>query len=61
MRILAVAVVTAGIIILGLSFRPAPHATPAAPEQTRTQMDPHALQSTGDVKSLPSQHFAEPY
>jgi hypothetical protein len=57
MRVVAVAVTTIAIIILGLSWRPTPHATAAAPEQARVQIDPHALQSTVDAKTLPSHDY----
>jgi hypothetical protein len=61
MRVTAVAVMTIAIIVMGLSLRPAPHATAAAPEQTRVQIDPDALQSTINPNSLPSQDFADPF
>jgi len=61
MRVVAVAVTTIAIIILGLSWRPTPHATAAAPEQANAQMDPHALQSTVGSNTLPAQHFADPF
>jgi hypothetical protein len=59
MRVTAVAVTTIAIIIVGLSLRPTPHATAAAPEQARVQIDPNALQSTVSVKSLPSPDYGD--
>lgn len=56
MRAIAVAVATIAIIIVGLSFRPTPHATASSPEAARALVDPGAMQTTG-AKSLPSQHF----
>jgi hypothetical protein len=57
MRVIAVAVATIAIIIVGLSFRPTPHATAGSPEAARALVDPGAMHTTVDVKSLPSQHF----
>jgi len=61
MRVTAVAIMTIAIIVMGLSLRPAPHATAAAPEQARVQIDPYALQSTVNPKSLPHQDFGDPF
>jgi hypothetical protein len=57
MRVIAVAVATIAIIIVGLSFRHTPHATASSPETARALMDPGAMHSTVGAKSLPSQHF----
>jgi uncharacterized protein len=61
MRAIAVAVVTIAILVIGLSLRPTPHATAAAPEQARVQIDPHALQSSVRANPLPAQNFADPF
>jgi hypothetical protein len=55
MRVIAVAVTTLVVIIVGLSLRPTPHATAAGPEQARTHIDPGALQGAVPAKSLPNQ------
>jgi hypothetical protein len=52
MRVVAIAIITAAIIITGLTLRPTPPATAAAPNQARVQIDPYALQSTVNAKSL---------
>jgi hypothetical protein len=57
MRLIAVAVATIAIIIVGLSFRHAPHATAGSPEAARALMDPGAMHTAVGAKSLPSQHF----
>ena len=57
MRLIAVAVATIAVIIVALSFRPTQHATAGSPETARALVDPGAMHTTIDAKSLPSQHF----
>lgn len=44
-----------------LAIRPAPHATAAAPDQARVQVDPYALHSRVNTKSLPDQGVRDLY
>jgi uncharacterized membrane protein len=60
MRVTTAAVVAIAILIVGLSLRPTPHATAAAPE-ANAQIDPHAMQSTIGSNTLPAQQFADPF
>jgi hypothetical protein len=59
-RVMAVSVVTIGILLIGgLTLRPRPSATAAAPEQAKAQIDTHALQLKMDIKSLPEQKLGD--
>ena len=55
MRAVAVTVLAMTIIVMGLALRPTPLATAAVTEQTDSQIDPYALQSTVATKALPQQ------
>ncbi|HEY3222703.1 MAG TPA: hypothetical protein VGJ76_02780 [Pseudolabrys sp.] len=57
MRVIALAVATIAIIVVGLSIRPTPHATASPPEAARALMDPAGMHTTVGAKSLPSQQF----
>ena len=59
MRVIAVAVTTLVIIIVGLSLRPTPHATAAGSEQARAHIDPDALHGAVGVKSIPNQEVGD--
>jgi len=59
MRVIAVAVTTLAIIIVGVSLRPTPHATAAGPEQAGVHMDPGAMQGAVGAKSLPNQEVSD--
>jgi len=58
MGVVAVAVLTITIIAMGIALRPAPSATAAVTERTSNQVDPYALQSTDEMKTLPEQNAA---
>jgi hypothetical protein len=53
MRVIALAVATIAIIVVGLSIRPTPHATASPPEAARALMDPAGMHTTVGAKSLP--------
>ena len=59
MRVMAMAVVTIAIVLIGLTLRPAPPATVAPPEWPSAQIDPYTLQLTIDTKSLPEQNTGD--
>jgi Bacterial regulatory helix-turn-helix protein, lysR family len=61
MRVGAIAVVAIAVAIAALAIRPAPHATAAAPDKARVQIDPYALHSGINTKSLPDQVVHELY
>jgi hypothetical protein len=52
---------TFAIILAGLTMRPTPPATAAAPGQTVVQVDPYGLQSTVSAKSLRNQDIGDLY
>lgn len=52
MRALAVTILTIAIIAVGLALR----STPSATEPLSAQVDPYALQSTVDMRTLPEQN-----
>lgn len=56
--VVAVAVLTITVIAIGLALRPAPSATAAATEWMSNQVDPFALQSTDEMKTLPERSAA---
>ncbi len=58
MGVVAVAVLTIAIIAMGLALRPTPSATAAVTERTSNRVDPYALQSTDEMKTLPEQNAA---
>jgi hypothetical protein len=53
MRVVAIAVVTGAIIIMGLTLRSPPFATAGA--RAGTQIEPYALHSQVSAKSLPEE------
>lgn len=53
MRYVAVTVLVLGVAAMGLALRPTPFATAAVTDQTSSQIDPYALQSTIETKMLP--------
>src|SRR5262249_4382164 len=55
MRVAAVAVVAVVLVMAALAIRPAHHATAAAPDQARIQIDPYTLHSGVNTRSLPDQ------
>lgn len=61
MRVVAVTVIAFVLVITVLTIRPAPHATAAAPDQARAQVDPYALHSRVNTKSLPDQGVRDLY
>jgi hypothetical protein len=61
MRVLAVTVIAVVLVITALAIRPVPHATAAAPDQARVQVDPYALHSRVNTKSLPDQGVRDLY
>lgn len=61
MRVVAIAVITFAIILTGLTMRPTPPATAAAPGQALVQVDPYELQSTASAKSLRNQDISDLY
>jgi Bacterial regulatory helix-turn-helix protein, lysR family len=61
MRVLAVTAIAVVLVITALAIRPAPQATAAAPDQERVQVDPYALHSRVNTKSLPDQGFRDLY
>jgi Bacterial regulatory helix-turn-helix protein, lysR family len=61
MRAVAVTVIAIVLVITALTIRPTPHATAAAPDQTRVQMDPYVLHSRVNTKSLPNQDVRDLY
>ena len=61
MRVLAVTVIAVVLVITAIAIRPAHHATEAAPDQARTQVDPYALHSRVNTQSLPEQNVRDLY
>jgi hypothetical protein len=61
MRLAAIAVVAIVLVMAALTIRPAHHATAAAPDQARVQIDPYALHSGVNKKSLPDQEVRDLY
>ncbi|HWH92205.1 MAG TPA: LysR family transcriptional regulator [Candidatus Binatia bacterium] len=61
MRVLAVTAIAVVLVIAAFTIRPAPHATAAAPDQARVQIDPYALHSRANTKSLPDQDVRDLY
>jgi hypothetical protein len=61
MRVAAIAAVAIVFAITALTIRPTPHATAAAPDQTRAQINPYALHSGINPKSLPDQDVRDLY
>jgi hypothetical protein len=61
MRVAAIAVIAIVLVITALTIRPTPHATAAAPDQARVQIDPYALHSRINPKSLPDQDVRDLY
>ncbi|MFZ0104667.1 MAG: LysR family transcriptional regulator [Pseudolabrys sp.] len=61
MRVLTVTAIAVVLVITALAIRPAPHATAAAPDQARVQVDPYALHSRVNTKSLPDQGVRDLY
>jgi hypothetical protein len=56
MRVTAVSLVIIAVLAIGgFTVRHTMQSATAAPEQTKAQIDPHALQLTIDAKSLPDQ------
>lgn len=55
MRTLAIAVVAIAILAIGVALHPTPSATAFEPAQLNVQVDPYALQSGTDARSLPVQ------
>ena len=62
MRVIAVTVVMIAVLAIGgFTLRHTMQsATAAAPEQTKAQIDPHALQLTIDTKSVEQKLFGGP-
>ena len=58
MRVVAVTVAMIAILVMALTLRPTPSATAAMPAQASAQIDPYALQTTIDIRSLPEQNTA---
>lgn len=61
MRAAAVAVIAVAIVIGAFTLRPTPHATAAAPDQARSEVDPYTMHSKVDAKALPDQHVRDLY
>src|SRR4029077_6774520 len=61
MRVLAVTAIAVVLVIAAFTIRPAPHATAAAPDQARVQIEPYALHSRANTKSLPDQDVRDLY
>jgi hypothetical protein len=55
MRVIAVSVATISILVMGLTLRPTPSATAALP----AQIDPYAMQTKIDFRSLPEQNAGD--
>ena len=57
MRVIAVSLVMIAVLAIGgfTVHHTMQSATAAPPEQAKAQIDPHALQLTIDIKSLPEQ------
>ena len=61
MRVVTGIAIAIVLVITALTIRPAPHATAAAPDQARVQVDPYALHSRVNTKSLPDQDARDLY
>jgi hypothetical protein len=61
MRIIAVAALAIAILVSGLVSHSAQRATASSPAQAGATIDPYALQSTIDTKSLPEQRTDDPF
>ena len=59
MRVVAVTVAMIAILVMALTLRPTPSATAAMPAQASAQIDPYALQTTIDIRSLPEQNTGD--
>jgi hypothetical protein len=61
MRVVTGALIAMALVITALAIRPTPHATAAAPDQARAQVNPYALHSQVNTKSLPDQNIQDLY
>jgi hypothetical protein len=61
MRTLTIAVAAIAILAVGVALHPTPQATAFAPDQLNAQIDPLALQSGIDQRTLPIQQVQEPF
>ena len=59
MRILAIVAFTIAIFLAALTLPSAPDATASLPAPNGATVDPHALQTKVDMKSLPEQHTGD--
>ena len=59
MRLIAVAALAIAILVSGLISHSGPRATASAPEQAGVTIDPDAIQSTIDTKSMPEQQVSD--
>ena len=61
MRVIAVAALATALLITGLISQSAQRATASSPAQTEATIDPAAMHSTVDMKSLPEQQTADAF
>jgi|SRR5262249_48898762 hypothetical protein len=61
MRAATIAVAAVVLVVAALTIRPAHHATAAAPDQARVQIDPYALHAGVNARSLPDQDVRDLY
>jgi hypothetical protein len=55
MRVVAITILAIAVIAMGLALRPTPSATAAVSQPASNLVDPYAMQSTTDIRTLPWQ------